>query len=114
MMSLRERVYSETAMKVLTSNPNIRVLGNTNVERLPIFSFLFYPPVLADDSLPPLPLHGRFVTRLFNDLFGIQARGGCACAGPYGHTLLNIENDLSLRLRAAILEVRTVTINLKT
>ncbi|GJM87800.1 hypothetical protein PR202_ga03793 [Eleusine coracana subsp. coracana] len=50
------------------------------------------------------PLHGRFVTRLFNDLFGIQARGGCACAGPYGHTLLKIENDLSLRLRSAILQ----------
>ncbi|KAK3136293.1 hypothetical protein QOZ80_5BG0431080 [Eleusine coracana subsp. coracana] len=111
-MSLREQVYSETAMQRLTSNPNIRVLGNTNVERLPIFSFLIYPPVtdstfgIVDDDVRRrrLPLHGRFVTRLFNDLFGIQARGGCACAGPYGHTLLNIENDLSLRIRAAILE----------
>ncbi|KAG0520401.1 hypothetical protein BDA96_08G070900 [Sorghum bicolor] len=116
MMSLREKVYSEMAMKRLVSNPNIRVLGNTDVERLPIFSFLIYPPV-TNNPLPEaaaaaadepgfkrLPLHGRFVTRLLNDLFGIQARGGCACAGPYGHTLLNINNDLSLRIRSAILE----------
>ncbi|KAK3136302.1 hypothetical protein QOZ80_5BG0431250 [Eleusine coracana subsp. coracana] len=97
------------------------ILGNTSVERLPIFSFLIYPPVkdslynnivdepssdrwLEDVKRKRQPLHGRFVTRLFNDLFGIQARGGCACAGPYGHTLLKIENDLSLRLRSAILE----------
>jgi len=115
MMSLREKVYSEMAMKRLVSNPNIRVLGNTDVERLPIFSFLIYPPVannpLSEDAAAAgepgskrLPLHGRFVTRLLNDLFGIQARGGCACAGPYGHTLLNINNDLSLRIRSAILE----------
>ncbi|CAL5097984.1 unnamed protein product [Urochloa decumbens] len=120
-MGLRERVYSEIAMKTLLSNPNIMVLGNTSVERLPIFSFLIYPPVsskskfdlanepgcyspFGDASRNRLPLHGRFVTRLLNDLFGIQARGGCACAGPYGHTLLEIENELSLRIRSAILE----------
>ncbi|XP_062203181.1 uncharacterized protein LOC133905432 [Phragmites australis] len=119
-MSLRERVYSEMAMKRLVSNPNVRVLGNVDVERLPIFSFLIYPPksnLLFDVADEPgcdkplndmrdkrLPLHGRFVTRLLNDLFGIQARGGCACAGPYGHTLLNIENKLSLRIRSAILK----------
>ncbi|CAN6353123.1 unnamed protein product [Urochloa humidicola] len=119
-MGLRERVYSEIVMKRLVINPNIRVLGNTSVERLPIFSFLIYPPVskskvdmanepgcyspLGDASHKRLPLHGRFVTRLLNDLFGIQARGGCACAGPYGHTLLEIENELSLRIRSAILE----------
>ncbi|CAL4911261.1 unnamed protein product [Urochloa decumbens] len=119
-MGLQERVYSEIAMKTLLSNPNIMVLGNTSVERLPIFSFLIYPPVskskfdmanepdcyspFGDASRKRLPLHGRFVTRLLNDLFGIQARGGCACAGPYGHTLLQIENELSLRIRSAILE----------
>ncbi|OEL13838.1 hypothetical protein BAE44_0025143 [Dichanthelium oligosanthes] len=106
MMSIRERVYSEMAMKRLVSNPNVMVLGNTKVERLPIFSFLIYPPVSnsGDVSHKRLPLHGRFVTRLLNDLFGIQARGGCACAGPYGHTLLNIQNELSLRIRSMILK----------
>lgn len=119
-MELHERVYSEMAMKRLLDNPNIKVLGNTTVDRLPIFSFLIYPPVedslflrvepgcynsLENKTNKRLPLHGRFVTKLLNDLFGIQARGGCACAGPYGHILLDVNNELSLRIRSAILEV---------
>uniref|UniRef100_J3NBZ8 Aminotransferase class V domain-containing protein n=1 Tax=Oryza brachyantha TaxID=4533 RepID=J3NBZ8_ORYBR len=118
-MELHERVYSEMAMKRLVGNPNVRVLGNTSVDRLPIFSFLIYPPVedslflrvepgsyssLGNKTYKRLPLHGRFVTKLLNDLFGIQARGGCACAGPYGHILLDVDNELSLRIRSAILE----------
>ena len=35
-------------------------------------------------------LHHNFVVAVLNDLFGIQARGGCSCAGPYGHRLLGI------------------------
>jgi hypothetical protein len=38
-------------------------------------------------------LHHHFVVALLNDLFGIQARGGCSCAGPYGHHLLQIPSD---------------------
>lgn len=52
------------------------------------------------------PLHGQFVAALLNDLFGIQARGGCACAGPYGHSLLNIDENHSHAYRSAILKVR--------
>ncbi|KDP42628.1 hypothetical protein JCGZ_24402 [Jatropha curcas] len=48
------------------------------------------------------PLHGAFVAALLNDLFGIQSRGGCACAGPYGHFLLNINQTTSLAIRSAI------------
>lgn len=51
------------------------------------------------------PVHGRFVAKLLNDLFGIQARGGCACAGPYGHYLLGVDEPLSLAFRSAILKV---------
>ena len=40
-------------------------------------------------------LHHNFVVALLNDLFGIQARGGCSCAGPYGHRLLGIDLDAS-------------------
>jgi hypothetical protein len=40
---------------------------------------------------PPRYLHYNFVVALLNDLFGIQARGGCSCAGPYGHRLLGID-----------------------
>ncbi|CAL4984797.1 unnamed protein product [Urochloa decumbens] len=101
-ISLRERAYADAAMSRLLANPNIKVLGNVSAaaaRRLPIFSFLVYPPDSGDRRLP---LHGRFVARLLNDLFGIQARGGCACAGPYGHTLLGVGEELSLRIRDAI------------
>lgn len=47
-------------------------------------------------------LHPRFVTRLLNDLFGIQARAGCSCAGPFGHRLLGIGEEKSTRFREAI------------
>uniref|UniRef100_A0A0D9XXL7 Aminotransferase class V domain-containing protein n=1 Tax=Leersia perrieri TaxID=77586 RepID=A0A0D9XXL7_9ORYZ len=115
-MALHEQVYTEMAMKRLVNNPNVKVLGNTSAKRLPIFSFLIYPPPMVDsiinngdDRLGNVrrkrhPLHGRFVTILLNDLFGIQARGGCACASPYGNILLGINNDLSLRIRSALVE----------
>jgi hypothetical protein len=40
-------------------------------------------------------LHHNFVVALLNDLFGIQSRGGCSCAGPYGHRLLGIDIERS-------------------
>jgi len=111
-VALREQVYAEAAMARLLSNPNVEVLGNVAARRLPIFSFLVYPGGEGDDTSYAsatgsprrrrLPLHGRFVAKLLNDLFGIQARGGCACAGPYGHALLGVGEDLSLRIRDAI------------
>lgn len=51
------------------------------------------------------PLDGHFVAALLNDLFGIQARGGCACAGPYGHDLLNMNETESHAFRSLILQV---------
>ncbi|HEX8299240.1 MAG TPA: aminotransferase class V-fold PLP-dependent enzyme [Rubricoccaceae bacterium] len=47
-------------------------------------------------------LHPRFVTVLLNDLFGIQSRAGCSCAGPYGHRLLGITGDTAERYRTAV------------
>ena len=44
-------------------------------------------------------LHPKFVTVLLNDLFGIQSRAGCSCAGPYGHRLLGIDQPTSERYR---------------
>jgi hypothetical protein len=49
-------------------------------------------------------LHHKFVTKLLNDLFGIQSRAGCACAGPYGHRLLGVDEDMSQAYRKAVLE----------
>lgn len=47
-------------------------------------------------------LHHNFVVALLNDLFGIQTRGGCSCAGPYGHRLLGIDLDHSHQFEAQI------------
>jgi len=47
-------------------------------------------------------LHHGFVTSLLNDLFGIQVRGGCSCAGPYGHQLLGINEAQSKRIQEAM------------
>lgn len=47
-------------------------------------------------------LHPRYVTVLLNDLFGIQSRAGCSCAGPYGHRLLHLDEHQSKVLRRRI------------
>jgi hypothetical protein len=78
----REESFIQRAIKRWENNPNIEILGNHDAWRLSIVSFL----VKYDKGY----LHHNFVVALLNDLFGIQARGGCSCAGPYGHRLLNI------------------------
>jgi len=47
-------------------------------------------------------LHHKLITVLLNDLFGIQSRAGCSCAGPYGHRLLQIDEATSERYRSAV------------
>ncbi|MCF7885870.1 MAG: aminotransferase class V-fold PLP-dependent enzyme [Candidatus Marinimicrobia bacterium] len=68
---------------------------------------IFYGPQNPDKKINIIPfniqhkdrwLHPKFVTRLLNDLFGIQTRAGCLCAGPYGHRLLDIDNKSSEKL----------------
>jgi len=72
-----------------SKNPNIFILGSHNAKRLSIVSFV----IRYEDMF----LHHEFVVSLLNDLFGIQARGGCSCAGPYGHRLLKIDQNASER-----------------
>ena len=69
-------------------NPNLDILGNLEAERLSIVSFVVRRP-------GGRYLHHNFVVAVLNDLFGIQARGGCSCAGPYGHRLLGIDLERS-------------------
>ncbi|XP_077246741.1 uncharacterized protein LOC143886576 [Tasmannia lanceolata] len=112
-----ENLWINRALQRLLPNGNVHVLGNTLVKRQPILSFLVTTTSLAQPTesgdrgmhiwrenatKKDKPLHGRFVTRLLNDLFGIQARGGCTCAGPYGHILLGINMEQSLAIRSAI------------
>jgi selenocysteine lyase/cysteine desulfurase len=90
-----EQSFITRALARLRSNPRIELLGSPDAERLAVLSFLVRT---SDGSY----LHPRLAVRLLNDLFGIQSRGGCACAGPYGHELLHIPDELSERYRATL------------
>jgi selenocysteine lyase/cysteine desulfurase len=80
----REGELLRRAMQRWCSTPGIEILGNPDPERrIAIVSFNAKDP---DGRY----LHPKFVTALLNDLFGIQSRAGCSCAGPYGHRLLHI------------------------
>jgi selenocysteine lyase/cysteine desulfurase len=75
------------AIAAWNDEPNLEVLGNPRAARLSIVSFV----VRHGERR----LHHDLVVALLNDLFGIQARGGCSCAGPYGHRLLGIDEQRS-------------------
>jgi len=89
-----EHQFVSRAIASWSQNQNLEILGNRTAQRLSIVSFV----VRHGDRL----LHHNFVVALLNDLFGIQSRGGCSCAGPYGHRLLGIDLAHSDRFRAAI------------
>jgi selenocysteine lyase/cysteine desulfurase len=65
---------------------NIHILAPKQKERLGVFSFY-----ITD-------LHFNLGVKLLNDKFGIQTRGGCSCAGTYGHYLLNVNQQTSHEL----------------
>ncbi|MDR7277136.1 aminotransferase class V-fold PLP-dependent enzyme [Catenuloplanes atrovinosus] len=90
----RERRLWQRVMSRWASDGRIEVLGNPAVDRLSIISFR----LRHGDGW----LHHNLVTALLNDLFGIQARGGCSCAGPYGHRLLGIDEAVSRAYAAQI------------
>ena len=83
----REHDFVHRAMHRWEADPSIEILGSHQAERLSIVSF-----VVRHDGRY---LHHNFVVALLNDLFGIQSRGGCSCAGPYGHRLLGIDIETS-------------------
>jgi hypothetical protein len=88
----RERDFARRALASWGRNPKIEILGNTSVERLPIVSFgLRHPPRL---------LHANFVSALLSDLFGIQSRSGCFCAGPYIHRAYDVDDEWSAQMDA--------------
>jgi selenocysteine lyase/cysteine desulfurase len=88
----REQDFARRALESWGTNPRIEILGSLERERLAIVSFgLRHPPGL---------LHSNFVAAALNDLFGIQARSGCFCAGPYIHRLYEIDEDWSRQMHA--------------
>ena len=80
----REERFIRRAIREWERNPALEVLGSHDADRLAIISFT----VRYDERRY---VHHDLVTALLNDLFGIQARGGCSCAGPYGARLLRID-----------------------
>jgi selenocysteine lyase/cysteine desulfurase len=92
----RERDFTRRAMASWAENPNLQILGNPDLWRLSIVSFVV--------GHAGRYLHHNFVVTLLNDLFGIQSRGGCSCAGPYGHRLLGIDLTKSHAFEREILK----------
>jgi hypothetical protein len=85
----REHELLSRAMARWGAHPRIEILGNPDpARRIGIVSFNLGDP-------RGRYLHPKFVTVLLNDLFGIQSRAGCSCAGPYGHRLLGIDQPTS-------------------
>ena len=94
----REETMRQAFMDKFADNDNIVILGANNSAQLPIFSFLVRHPQSG------LFLHHNFVVALLNDLFGLQTRGGCACAGPYVQSLLGMSTELVRRYEAVLVE----------
>ncbi len=90
----REDDFVRRALDSWGGNPNLRILGNPELDRLAIVSL----GVRHRGRL----LHSHFVAAVLNDLFGIQARAGCFCAGPYIHRMYPIEDAWSEDMNAEV------------
>ncbi len=82
----REKYLTGIAFTELHKIKGLHILADNITERLGIFSFYI-------DNI-----HHNLYTKLLNDRFGIQVRGGCSCAGTYGHFLLNVDFKLSTEI----------------
>lgn len=85
-MRKRENQLLKTAFRELRKIPNLHILADNAENRLGVISFYI-------DGL-----HYNLVVRLLSDRFGVQVRGGCACAGTYGHYLLHVSHEESRRI----------------
>lgn len=90
----REESFVRRAIASWTAHANLEVLGSHTADRLSIVSF-----VVRHEGRY---LHHNLVVAMLNDVFGIQSRGGCSCAGPYGHRLLGIDLERSHRFEREI------------
>lgn len=82
-IQMREKELKRLAFRELLKIKGLHILAENITERLGVFSFYL-------DNI-----HHNLVTALLNDRFGIQVRGGCSCAGTYGHFLLKVDIKLS-------------------
>lgn len=88
----RENELLDIIWPKMQAIPNLHILASNQAKRLGVFSFYI------DD------LHFNLGVKLLNDRFGIQVRGGCSCAGTYGHYLLNVGKDFSNSITCKINE----------
>jgi selenocysteine lyase/cysteine desulfurase len=79
----REKELLEKAFKGLDSIDGLNILADNVRDRLGVISFYVEG------------IHYNLLVRLLNDMYGIQTRGGCACAGTYGHFLLEVSYEQS-------------------
>jgi selenocysteine lyase/cysteine desulfurase len=86
----REKQLTARAFEGLRSIEGLNILGDNDLERIGVFSFYI------------VGLHHNLIVKLLNDRFGIQVRGGCSCAGTYGHFLLNVDWETSHRITEKI------------
>ncbi|HOH78782.1 MAG TPA: aminotransferase class V-fold PLP-dependent enzyme [Candidatus Cloacimonadota bacterium] len=94
-----ELYYYQKFMSAFEGDARITFLGVLDADKkVPIVPF----NIRHQDRI----LHPKFVTRLLNDLFGIQTRAGCSCAGPYGHYLMGIPQQVSDYYRCLIVNAR--------
>jgi selenocysteine lyase/cysteine desulfurase len=90
----REHRLARQALRSWGANPRIEILGDVRPDRLAIVSFGLRHPRGY--------LHANFVAAVLSDLFGIQARSGCFCAGPYLHRICTIDKAWSDRMAGEV------------
>lgn len=88
----RENEINKLMFETLEKLKGVQILAPNQKKRLSIFSFYFEK------------YHFNLVVKLLNDRFGIQTRGGCSCAGTYGHFLLNVDQETSTKIKNQILQ----------
>lgn len=94
----QEHAHVSAALAAWSKTPGLELYGPLDPERrIGLIAFNLTGPCGAH-------LHPKLIARLLNDLFGIQARAGCSCAGPYGHALLGLDADETRAYRDAVME----------
>jgi selenocysteine lyase/cysteine desulfurase len=88
----REHEMIDLVFEKLTKIPNLQLLAGQHKDRLGVFSFFIENA------------HFNLIVKLLNDRFGIQTRGGCSCAGTYGHFLLHVDQQTSRSIEEKIIE----------
>ena len=88
----REHEINELVFEKLSKIPNLTILASQHTDRLGIFSFYINEA------------HYNLIVKLLNDHFGVQTRGGCSCAGTYGHFLLHVDQFTSKNIEKKIIE----------